>query len=56
MTDDQFQEQSEEQGTLDPHCVSCGMPMKKEEEYGTNADGSKNNEYCCHCLIDGEKK
>lgn len=34
-------------------CQSCGMPMTEAEHYGTNADGSKNEEYCCYCYKDG---
>lgn len=34
-------------------CQSCGMPMSKPEEFGTNADGSKNEEYCCYCWVNG---
>ncbi len=35
-------------------CQSCGMPMGQTDElYGTNADGSKNNEYCKYCFVDG---
>ena len=34
-------------------CQSCGMPLQKEEDYGTNNDGSKNREYCVHCYKDG---
>ena len=33
-------------------CQSCGMPLE-EKIYGTNADGSKNAEYCMYCLRDG---
>ncbi len=29
-------------------CQSCGMPMGNEDLYGTNADGSKNSEYCIY--------
>ena len=36
-------------------CQSCGMPMGDGEElYGTNADGSKNEEYCKYCFEKGE--
>jgi len=35
------------------HCQSCGMPMTAEPEYGKNADGSKNEDYCCHCYPNG---
>ena len=52
----QFQEESEKQGTLDPHCMACDMPMSKPDDFGTNADGTKSGEYCCNCLVDGEKK
>ena len=33
-------------------CQSCGMPLT-EEILGTNADGSKNEEYCIYCFTDG---
>lgn len=33
-------------------CQSCGMPLS-EEVLGTNADGSKNDEYCIYCYKDG---
>ncbi|MEZ3426737.1 MAG: zinc ribbon domain-containing protein [Lachnospiraceae bacterium] len=33
-------------------CQSCGMPML-EEQYGTEADGSHNESYCCYCYKDG---
>lgn len=35
-------------------CQSCSMPLTKEEELGTNKDGSKNKEYCIYCYKDGE--
>lgn len=35
-------------------CQSCGMPLKESEMYGTNADGSKNEEYCKFCYQNGE--
>jgi len=36
-------------------CQSCGMPMKKDPQGGgSNADGSKNNEYCSLCYESGE--
>ena len=35
-------------------CQSCGMPMGATDEmYGTNADGSKNEDYCKYCLENG---
>lgn len=34
-------------------CQSCGMKMKAED-YGTNADGSTNREYCRYCWPNGK--
>ncbi len=34
-------------------CQSCGMPLT-EEVLGTNADGSKNEDYCMYCYRDGQ--
>ncbi len=34
------------------YCQSCGMPLTCEI-LGTNADGSKNKEYCIYCYKDG---
>lgn len=33
-------------------CQSCGMPLT-DEILGTNADGSKNEEYCMYCFKNG---
>lgn len=35
-------------------CQSCGMPMVKDEDFGTNADGNKNQEYCQYCFQNGQ--
>jgi hypothetical protein len=35
-------------------CQSCAMPMEKTEDFGTNTNGSKNKEYCCHCYKNGK--
>lgn len=35
-------------------CQSCSMPIDKDEIIGTNADGSKNNDYCIYCFKDGK--
>lgn len=35
-------------------CQSCGMPMTEEEHFGKNVDGTRNEEYCCYCIHDGE--
>ena len=34
-------------------CNSCGRPIVKED-YGTNKDGSPNDEYCIDCFQNGE--
>ena len=34
-------------------CQSCGMPLTPEM-LGTNADGSKNEDYCIYCYKDGK--
>ena len=34
-------------------CQSCGMPMTNET-LGTNADGSRNDDYCIYCYKDGK--
>jgi hypothetical protein len=35
-------------------CQSCAMPMGDNSEmYGTNADGSKNEDYCKYCFKNG---
>ena len=30
-------------------CQSCGMPLQQDVDFGTNADGSWNDDYCVHC-------
>ena len=35
-------------------CQSCSMPIVSEEQFGTNKDGSKNNDYCIYCYKDGD--
>ncbi|MCX6808775.1 MAG: zinc ribbon domain-containing protein [Candidatus Berkelbacteria bacterium] len=35
-------------------CQSCGMPMMKKEDFGTNADNSQNEEYCTYCFQGGK--
>ncbi len=34
-------------------CQSCGMPLSRKEDIATNADQSKNEEYCIYCFKDG---
>ena len=36
------------------YCQSCSMPLGADDgAYGTNADGSKNEDYCAYCFKDG---
>lgn len=36
------------------YCQSCGMPMGEGNElYGSEADGSKNGDYCKYCYDQG---
>ena len=35
-------------------CQSCSMPMHKPQDFGTNQDGSRNEDYCCYCWQKGE--
>ncbi len=35
-------------------CQSCGMPMKIESDFGTNADGTPDRDYCTYCRQKGE--
>ena len=35
------------------YCQSCGMPMDKKEDFGTNADGSPSEDYCVYCYQRG---
>jgi len=35
-------------------CQSCGMPLNAAEDFGLNADNSKNEEYCRYCFAEGK--
>lgn len=37
-----------------PICQSCGMPLRKDEDFGTEEDGSACQEYCFHCFQGGK--
>ncbi|MGC9443857.1 MAG: zinc ribbon domain-containing protein [Candidatus Methanospirareceae archaeon] len=36
-----------------PFCQSCGMPLQEESDFGTNADGTPNHDYCKYCFQNG---
>ncbi len=37
-----------------PICQSCGMPMSGPEDFGSDADGGQNKEYCQYCWQEGK--
>ncbi len=39
---------------LPQFCQSCGMPLTRKEDCGTNADGSVSFDYCQYCYKDGK--
>jgi hypothetical protein len=36
-----------------PFCQSCGMPLDEPEQFGTDAAGTRINDYCVYCYRDG---
>ena len=46
-------EKAFQEGQLPLFCQSCGMPLTRIEDCGTNADGSTNFDYCQYCYKDG---
>lgn len=37
-----------------PVCQSCAMPLVKPEDFGTEANSNKSEDYCCHCYAGGK--
>ena len=37
-----------------PFCQSCGMPLNKPEDFGTDEKGFYINDYCQDCYKNGE--
>ena len=35
-------------------CQSCYMPMSNPEDFGKEANGSPNQDYCVHCYANGD--
>lgn len=35
-------------------CQSCGMPLRRDKDFGTNSDNNMNFEYCFFCYRDGK--
>ena len=48
-------EKAFQEGQLPQFCHSCGMPLNRVEDCGTNADGSTNFNYCQNCYKSGKK-
>lgn len=40
--------------TYIPICQSCGMPMEKPSDFGTNHNGKPNEDYCNYCYKLGD--
>ncbi len=40
-------------GPMGPFCQSCGMPLTKAEDFGTAAEGFRQNDYCVYCYEGG---
>ncbi|MBR6283234.1 MAG: zinc ribbon domain-containing protein [Muribaculaceae bacterium] len=47
-------EKAFQEGQLPQFCQSCGIPLTRIEDCGTNADGSTNFDYCQFCYKDGK--
>ncbi|MDD1677715.1 MAG: zinc ribbon domain-containing protein [Methanomicrobiales archaeon] len=43
-----------ESDLLWPICQSCARPLVREEDFGTNADGTRNEDYCITCYAEGK--
>jgi hypothetical protein len=37
----------------EPICQSCGLSIETVEDKGTEADGTRNDDYCCECYEAG---
>ena len=38
------------------NCQSCSMPLKRDEDRGTETDGSRSAKFCVHCYAGGKFK
>lgn len=48
-----LEKQEEQQMKEKNFCQSCGMPMEQDGDFGTNQDGTKNQDYCHYCYEKG---
>ena len=44
----------EEKLSMDLFCQSCGMPMQKDQDHGTEANEGMSEDYCAYCYQDGK--
>jgi hypothetical protein len=35
-------------------CQSCAMPMRKNDDHGSEKDASRSEDYCCYCYQNGD--
>lgn len=35
------------------YCQSCGVPLDREDIFGTERDGSRSTKYCKYCYAEG---
>jgi len=42
------------QQQMGPFCQSCSMPLTKPEDFGTTAEGWRQNDYCVYCYEGGQ--
>jgi hypothetical protein len=38
---------------LGPFCQSCSLPLQRPEDFGTEASGFRQNDYCHYCYANG---
>ena len=43
-----------DQKKMSTYCQSCGLPVNKPDDFGKNADGSQNKDYCRFCFFNGK--
>ena len=41
------------QQTANSVCQSCGMPMHAAADFGTSSNGTRSDDYCRFCFVDG---
>ena len=54
IMENKHMEKFEESSCKEPICQSCGMPMRKTEDFGTDENSSKVDDYCNFCFQNGK--